>query len=258
MRLLAWNSNSEFSITEFFEDNIPPYAILSHRWGADGEEVTLQDLIDGTGKSKAGFNKIRLCGKQTKRDRLQYFWVDTCCINKSNSTELSEAINSMFRWYRDGAKCYVYLPDVFRPDLDSNDTTDQLPWEPAFRQSTWFTRGWTLQELIAPTSVHFYSQDWEELGNRASLERQICEITGIPAQALRGSPLSSFSVAERMSWAESRQTARKVDKAYSLLGIFNVYMPLIYGEEEDSAFRRLREEIDKASKGKAPLIHEEL
>jgi len=249
MRLLERRSNGEVSLTDFFEDKIPPYAILSHRWGADGEEVTFQELMDGTGKGKAGYDKIQLCGKQAERDRLQYFWVDTCCIDKSNSTELSEAINSMFRWYGSAAKCYVYLSDVSKSAFDTDNVTEQLPWESAFRQSTWFTRGWTLQELIAPASVQFFSRDWEELGGRASLERQICEITGIPVKALQGSPLSGFSVIERMSWAKKRQTTREVDKAYSLLGIFSVYMPLIYGEGEENAFHRLREEIDKASKG---------
>ncbi|KAF2434644.1 kinesin light chain 1, partial [Tothia fuscella] len=249
MRLLKQKGDNDFSLTEFLEGQVPPYTILSHRWGADGEEVTFQELTDGTGKGKAGYKKIQLCGKQTEHDGLQYFWVDTCCIDKSNSTELSEAINSMFRWYRDAAKCYVYLPDVSIPTFSTDDNTDLLPWESKFRNSTWFTRGWTLQELIAPVSVQFFSQNGEELGSRASLERHICEITGIPAEALRGSPLSSFSVAERMSWAEKRRTAREVDKAYSLLGIFNVYMPLIYGEGVENAFKRLREEIDKASKG---------
>ena len=249
MRLLKRKSNDEFSLTEFFEGQIPPYSILSHRWGADGEDVTFQELTEGTGKGKAGYGKIQLCGKQTERDGLQYFWVDTCCIDKSNSTALSEAINSMFRWYRDAVKCYVYLADVSIPTFSDDDSTDLLPWESKFRKITWFTRGWTLQELVAPVSVQFFSRNWEELGSRASLERHIYEITGIPAKALQGSPLSGFSVTERISWAEKRQSAREVDKAYSLLGIFNVYMPLIYGEGEENAFKRLREEIDKASKG---------
>jgi Heterokaryon incompatibility protein (HET) len=93
-----------------------------------------------------------------------YFWVDTCCIDKSNNNEPSEAINSMFRWYRNAAKCYVYLSDVPRPAFDTNDKSNQLPWESAFWKSRWFTRGWTLQELIAPASVEFSSKDWEQLG----------------------------------------------------------------------------------------------
>jgi hypothetical protein len=118
MRLLRYNNDDDFSLTEFFEGDIPKkYAILSHRWGA--EEVTFKDLTDGTSKGKAGYGKIQFCGEQARRDGLQYFWVDTCCIDKSNAVELQEAINSMFRWYKDATKCYVYLPDVSRPRIDS-------------------------------------------------------------------------------------------------------------------------------------------
>jgi hypothetical protein len=124
--------------------------------------------------------------------------VDTYCIDKSNSTELAEAINSMFRWYRDATKCYVYLPDISRLRSDLADKSNEA-WESAFRKSEWFTRGWTLQELVAPASVDFFSKEGELVGNKASLERHICEITGIPVNALRGSLLSDFSVAERMS-----------------------------------------------------------
>jgi hypothetical protein len=248
MRLLQYNNDGDFSLTEFFESDIPKYAILSHRWGA--EEVTFKDLIDGTSKSKAGYNKIQFCGDRARRDGLQYFWVDTCCIDKSNSTELQEAINSMFRWYRYAIKCYVYLPDVLRPPSDSADGFNE-PWESTFRKSEWFTRGWTLQELIAPALVDFFSKEGELLGNKVSLERHICEITGIPVNALRGSPLSDFSVTERFSWAASRKTYRQEDSAYSLLGIFDVNMPLIYSEGKDRAFQRLREEIEKASKGRS-------
>jgi hypothetical protein len=207
MRLLAYNIDGELSLTQFFDDDIPEYAILSHRWGA--EEVTLADLMNGTDTKMAGYGKIQFCGEQAKRDGLQYFWVDTCCIDRSNSTELAEAINSMFRWYQSATKCYVYLSDVSRPTCDTDDRSTELPHEATFRKSTWFTRGWTLQELVAPTSVEFFSKDGGLLGNKASLERHICEITGIPVKALRGSPLSDFSVTERMSWAESRETTRQ-------------------------------------------------
>ena len=252
MRLLKPNNTGEFSLTEdlLVSDDIPRYAILSHTWGAHTEEVSFKDMMDGTGKSKPGYDKIRFCGEQARRDGLQYFWIDTCCIDKSSSTELQEAINSMFRWYRDAAKCYVYLADVSRPALDADGKSSQLPWESSFRKSRWFTRGWTLQELVAPASVEFFSKEGEQLGNKKSLERHIHEVTGIPVKALRGSSLSDFSVPERMSWAEKRETTRKEDKAYSLLGIFDIYMPLIYGEGRENAFKRLREEIDKSSKGK--------
>ncbi|PMD28100.1 HET-domain-containing protein [Hyaloscypha hepaticicola] len=199
--------------------------------GADTEEVIYRDLIDGTGKDKIGYEKLRFCGEQARYDSLQYFWVDTCCIDKSNNTELAEAINSMFRWYRNAAKCYVYLPDISSPGIDIGDKSDHLLWEMAFRTSRWFTRGWTLQELIAPISVEFFSQNRKLLGDKKSLERQICEITRIPSKALRGSPLSDFN------------------QAYSLLGIFDIYMPLIYGEGKEHALERLREIINKHSKG---------
>jgi hypothetical protein len=249
MRLLELKANDEFSLTEFVGNNIPPYAILSHTWGVDGEEATFKDLVEGTGKSKAGYTKIRFCGKQAARDGLQYFWVDTCCIDKSSSAELQEAIISMFQWYHNAAKCCVYLSDVSIPDDGENDQFSQFTWESVFCKSRWFTRGWTLQELIAPALVEFFSQEGRRLGDKKSLERQIYEITGIPIQALRGSPPSHFSIGERMSWAAKRKTKRKEDKAYCLLGIFNIYMPLIYGEG-DNAFIRLKEEIDKALKGK--------
>jgi hypothetical protein len=211
----------------------------------------LADLTDGTGKKMAGYSKIQFCGEQAKRDGLQYFWVDTCCINKSNSTELAEAINSMFRWYQNATKCYVYLPDISRSTCDADDKSNQPHWESTFRKSRWFTRGWTLQELIAPASVEFFSEEGELLGNKASLEGHICEITGIPVKALRGVSLSDFSVTERMSWSENRETTCKEDIAYSLLGIFDVNMPLIYGEGREKALKRLREEIDKALKGRS-------
>jgi len=212
--------------------------------------------MESSGKAKAGYRKLQFCGEQAARDGLQYFWVDTCCIDKSNNAELSEAINSMFHWYRNAAKCYVYLSDVsgLAPNENENEKSSQLLWEPAFRKSRWFTRGWTLQELIAPTSVEFFSEKGGRLGNKISLERYIHEMTGIPVKILRGGALSDFGIAERLSWAEKRETTRNEDKAYSLLGIFDVCMPLIYGEGRDRAFRRLREEIDKALKGKNKVI----
>ncbi|KAE9372964.1 HET-domain-containing protein [Stipitochalara longipes BDJ] len=246
MRLLKYQNEDEFSLTQFFDD-IPPYAILSHTWGP--EEVTFRDIMDGNGMSKIGFDKIRFCGEQARRDGLHYFWVDTCCIDKSSSAELAEAINSMFRWYRDAAKCYVFLSDVPRNTIESKDQSRQLSWESAFRNSRWFTRGWTLQELIASASAEFFSKDRERLGDKKSLERLICEITGIPGKALRGSPLADFSVTERMSWQETRQTTREEDMAYSLLGIFDVYMPLIYSEGRANAVGRLQEAIDRKEKG---------
>ena len=246
MRLLQLKTNGEFSLTKDLINNIPPYAILSHTWGNDDEEVTFKDLAESSRNTKAGYRKIQFCAEQAARDGLQYFWVDTCCIDKSNNTELSEAINSMFRWYCNAAKCYVYLSDVSTDDHNRNNLSFRL-WETAFRKSRWFTRGWTLQELIAPPSVEFFSLEGKLLGDKKSLERQVHEVTGLAIGALQGNTLFEFSVAERMSWAEKRETKREEDMAYSLLGIFDVHMPLIYGEGMKNAFRRLREEIDKCS-----------
>ena len=228
MRLLQVGENGEFNLTDDLINNIPPYAILSHTWGEDHEEVSFNELMKGPRKTKAGYKKLCFCAERATLDSLQHIWVDTCCIDKSNNTELSEAINSMFRWYRNAAKCYVYLPDVSTYDLDQ---AELQPRETAFRRSRWFTRGWTLQELISPSSVEFFCSKGIRLGDKKSLERQLHEITGIAIPALQGTPLSEFSVEERMSWAEKRKTKREEDKAYSLLGLFNIHMPLIYGEE---------------------------
>jgi hypothetical protein len=251
MRLLRRSNTGELSFSRNFvgKDTIPPYAILSHTWGADVEEVTFEDLIKGIGKDKLGYNKISFCGEQAKQDDLEYFWVDTCCINKADFTELSEAINSMFRWYRDADRCYVYLSDVSSSVFDTSEESNLWPWESDFRKSRWFTRGWTLQELLAPSSVEFFSRERKRLGNKRSLIQQIHEITGVANLALRGAPLSQFGVDERLSWIERRQTKIEEDKAYSLLGVFDIHIPLIYGEGRKNAFKRLREEIDKPLKG---------
>lgn len=261
MRLLKQKSPGEFVLTKdfFSDDDIPLYAILSHTW-REGEEVTFRDLTEGTGEDKSGHHKIQFCGEQAMHDGLQYFWVDTCCIDKSNSVELQEAINSMFRWYQNAARCYVYLSDVSTIEERAQDSTSNrssdFTWELAFRQSRWFQRGWTLQELLAPSSVEFFSRQCEHLGDKKTLELLIHEITGISISALRGTSLSQFSVDDRLSWARNRQTTRKEDQAYSLLGIFNVYMPLIYGEGSENAFVRLQEEISKPSRGKhKALVH---
>jgi hypothetical protein len=243
MRLLERNNNGEFSLTKDFSDKIPRYAILSHTWGADAKEVTFKDLIDGKGKDKTGYDKIQFCGEQAARNGLQYFWVDTCCIDKSSSAELQEAITSMFTWYRNADKCYAYLTDV--PSHTNNQNSSET-LEAAFLESRWFTRGWTLQELIAPRSVEFFCWNGKRLGDKKSLEEQLHKITGIPVSALRGTPLSGFGVDERMLWVGNRETKRGEDKAYSLLGIFDISMPLLYGEGRVKALRRLQEAIDKS------------
>jgi ankyrin repeat protein len=241
MRLLYVNVDGSLTLTTFVGNQIPSYAILSHTWEANNQEVTFQDVEKGLGSSKPGYRKIQFCGAQAQKDDLEYFWVDSCCIDKSNSTELQEAINSMFRWYQNAAKCYVYLSDV------SAIGCTAIQWQSAFVQSKWFTRGWTLQELLAPRSVEFFSHNGERLGNKESLEQHIHNATGIAVQALQRGSLSQFPVDERMSWAAKRETTIEEDQIYCLLGIFNIYLPLIYGEGKSHAFHRLQDEIDRRS-----------
>lgn len=246
IRLLRCSNTGDFGLPEAFasDKTIPPYVILSHTW-EDGQEVTFKDLMESTGKDKTGYHKIRLCAQRAKRDGLQYCWVDTCCIDKSNPAELQKAINSMFRWYKNARKCYVYLQDVSTMKRKASDRDVEYTWETAFRQSRWFRRGWTLQELLAPTSVQFFSQEWKKLGDRQSLVQQIHEATGIPNTALQGAPMVRFSEKERFSWIQSRETKIEEDKAYALLGIFDVEMPLCYKEGYACAFKRLQQEISK-------------
>jgi hypothetical protein len=172
MRLLQRNNDSKYSLTEFVGETIPRYAILSHTWGADHDEVTMADLKKDTGTSKAGYRKLQFCADQVAKHNLCYFWVDTCCIDKSSSAELTEAINSMFAWYRDAARCYIYLSDVPIASLTS-DPPIQQDWYPAFQQSRWFTRGWTIQELVAPVSVEFFSVEGQRLGSKYSLLQEL-------------------------------------------------------------------------------------
>jgi hypothetical protein len=249
IRLLQCKPDGEIVFREPTSGNVPAYAILSHTWGK--EEIIFQDMEAGADMtkvvSKAGWRKIEFCAKQAAADGLQCFWVDTCCIDKKNAVELGAAINSMFRWYQNAARCYVYLSDVSKSDTEADDPR---AWEEAFRRSRWFTRGWTLQELIAPRLVDFFSLEGERLGSRLSLESIIHEITGIAKNALRGDALTNFSIKERRSWAEHRNTMIEEDEVYCLIGIFDVSMVPNYGERRDQAFRRLEEEIHKLYKGK--------
>jgi hypothetical protein len=245
MRLLRWSNDTEFILTDNLADDeaIPPYAILSHTWLEDTQEPTFKDITNGTGREKLGYEKIQFCGRQATQDKLHYFWVDTCCINKSNLAELSHAINSMFRWYRNATRCYVYLSDVSSPCTDDAIHSQSLDSDLA--RSRWFTRGWTLQELLAPRSVEFFSRERMRLGDSSSLKQKIQQITGVPTSALEGGRLSEFSVDERFLWIERRQTKIAEDKVYSLLGILDVEIPLYYGEGAANASKRVREVIDK-------------
>lgn len=250
MRFLQWDSYDELTLTKDVTTPPASYAILSHTWGADDDEVTFNDIEQKIGKNKAGYAKLWFCANQARKHGLEYFWVDTCCINKVNHVELSEAITSMFRWYQEAARCYVYLSDVSMGS--DNQQAMSCTWEDAFRASRWFTRGWTLQELLAPASVEFFSVEGELLGNKQTLEGLIYSITSLPVAALQGMPLSTFTVDERLRWTEARKTKKPEDQAYCLLGIFGVFIPLIYGEG-NNAYIRLRDEIKKRT-GKITVI----
>lgn len=247
MRLLELKHGGDGAphLVEFpIKERIPPYAILSHTWGDVDQEVTFKDLAENTGENKEGYCKIRFCAAQAAHDKLQHFWIDTCCIDKTSSAELSEAITSMFRWYCNSKVCYVYMSDVSKDNSRGNDGSPK--WKSEFRRSRWFQRGWTLQELIAPSSLWFFSCDGEKLGDKVTLKQEIYEITGIPARALEGAPLAEFSPADRWSWAKNRQTMRDEDQAYCLVGIFGISMTLQYGEGKEEAIKRLKRKIVKS------------
>ena len=222
----------------------PPYAILSHTWGK--KEVSFQDFQNDRAREMDGYTKIIGCCKQTVLDGLEFVWIDTCCIDKTSSSELSEAINSMYLWYESAYICYAYLADV-------SGSMDHQTWSVEFAQSRWFTRGWTLQELLAPSKLVFFDRHWQTIGTKAEMQTQISHITGIPDHILDAgsedpvspSPLAP-SIAMRMSWASKRQTTRIEDMAYCLMGIFGVNMPLLYGEGRN-AFTRLQHEILRSS-----------
>jgi len=240
MRLL---NTSTLEVQEFLESQVPEYVILSHTWRK--EEVTLQDLLSGEAPTKKGYTKLTGCCKKAKDDGFTYCWIDTCCIDNTSSAELSEDINSMYQWYKNAEICYAYLEDV----IDWKDVTayfisngHSLNGLKSFTNSKWFTRGWTLQELIAPPIVEFYDAFWSEMGTRSSLQETLTLVTGINRDVLTGGNPLDYAVAVRLSWAARRETSRLEDKAYCLFGILGVNMPLLYGEGK-RAFRRLQEEI---------------
>ncbi|OAL44681.1 HET-domain-containing protein [Pyrenochaeta sp. DS3sAY3a] len=255
MRLLYFDDTDDrIKLTGDLLSAIPPYTILSHTWLDDAEELTFQDLVAGAGTQKVGYQKLVFTAEQTQKDGLKYFWVDTCCIDKTSSAVLSEAINSMFRYYQKAVKCYVYLQDVSIDRTISDQVEQEREWKKSFRESRWFTRGWTLQELVAPSVVEFFSKEGVRLSDRVQLEKEINGVTGVSVEALRGSPLAGFSVEERMAWAEKRTTKREEDMAYSLLGIFDVNFVPLYGEGRNKAFRRLRREIRDAPDRQVPWM----
>ena len=217
------------------------YAILSHTW-EKGEEVQHGEFRAQAATKKRGWQKIEKVCQLALDDGCDFAWVDTCCIDKTSSAELTEAINSMFPWYNGSEICYTYLADH-----NTSDPNAKLS------RSRWFTRGWTLQELIAPAQVRFYDESWKPIGTKEALSEQLSVITSIGPEVLVASKhrhleenLAQVPIAKRMSWAAGRKTTRIEDMAYCLLGIFGINLPLLYGEGERS-FMRLQEEIVKNS-----------
>lgn len=226
------NTNT-LELEEFIGSDRPDYVILSHTWGED--EVLFSHVQAGHLRfdKGRGSQKIRKTCELAKKNGFEYAWVDTCCIDKSSSVELAEAINSMFQWYASAAFCYVYLEDL----------TVDAPTE-SFTSCRWFTRGWTLQELLATDHLIFFDQGWNARGTKLGLANLIEETTSINQRVLRDKDLlRTIPVAQKMSWAASRFTTRPEDIAYCLLGIFDINMALIYGEGRKKAFFRLQEEI---------------
>jgi hypothetical protein len=249
MRLLHFDELGRLVSTDFRGKTIPPYAILSHRWG--DSEILFEDIANEAYKEREeGCRKLQFCADQAARDKLQYFWIDTCCIDKWNLSELSQAINSMFQWYKNADRCYAFLSDV--SVSSATEASQRSNWEASFRGSAWFTRGWTLQELIAPVLVEFFSREGRRIGDKTSLDQLIHDITDIPLAALRNCPLDQFSTSERMRWAEHRVTTEEEDVVYCLLGMLDVSMPTVYGEGKESARSRLQTEVEAA--GNAPSI----
>lgn len=233
-----------------FQASCPQYAILSHTWGDNEAPFSVfaarSRLFDPVARiRKARYSKVVRACSLAKSQGYRWIWIDTCCIDKTSSAELSEAINSMYYWYERAGVCYAYLVDV-EPGL-----TPGL----SLAQSIYFTRGWTLQELIAPPNLEFYDSKWNLIDTKAALAPALEKITSIPAglfsgawrklcaHGMAGQSLQLLSVAQRLSWAAERCTTRPEDIAYCLMGLFGVHMPLLYGEGEEKAFARLQAEI---------------
>ena len=267
------NVNRRTKVFEWRNDETTTYAILSHRWiekEGEDQEVSYEDMANlpkadeeerDEIRQRLGYRKIIDSCEQAKKDGYERLWIDTCCIDKRSSAELSEAINSMYRWYANSEVCYAHLHDVSEPSFP---TERDEPKYSANGWPEWFSRGWTLQELIAPSVVQFFNEDWLYLGDKKSLANGLSDITRIPQDILEnGFPTERPCVAQIMSWAADRITTREEDRAYSLLGLLDVNMPMLYGEGK-RAFQRLQLEIIRTSndqsifawdpEGKAPRI----
>ncbi|KAI6000061.1 heterokaryon incompatibility protein-domain-containing protein [Pisolithus albus] len=244
-------ADPEREILEELDDKTTSYAILSHRWGAEVgyEEMTglmkMEERKRDEVRQRAGYRKIIKSCEQAKKDGYAWLWVDTCCIDKRSSAELSEAINSMYRWYQKAQICYAYLHDVGESIFPTNGDVEKFDESNGWPE--WFVRGWTLQELIAPQEVKFFNKDWVHIGSKRQLAPTLACVTGIPRKVLTsGLARKHFSVAQIMSWAANRRTTREEDRAYSLMGLFGVNMPMLYGEGK-KAFQRLQLEIIRIS-----------
>ncbi|KAI0914589.1 HET-domain-containing protein [Ustulina deusta] len=231
------------------------YAVLSHRWV--GQEITFDQLKDETAGLRSGkapartpqVDKIRGAA-QTARDLgIRWIWIDSCCIDRANAVEQTESINSMFKWYRDAKVCITYLSDVQkdepRVDAPGPERLDSVERD---GPSIWFSRGWTLQELLAPQDMRFYDKDWNFIGTRMTLARLLERTTGIDSHYLTGEKhFGTACIAAKMSWMAGRTTTRVEDIAYSMLGIFNINMTTQYGEGM-RAFMRLQQTLLSTSK----------
>lgn len=260
MRFLSTRSYELYEQEELPDDvrPSPPYAILSHTWlhnGPEGvQEVTYQDMktsflkLRHGGLKRLGWSKLVQFCSRAALDGWDWAWMDTCCIDKTNPADTEEAINAMFRWYQDAGICYAYLSDLLLPhSKDEEDVTDRADprlkaLERSFCNAVWFTRGWTLQELLAPDYLVFVDQQWRCIGLREAWAKEIETASRIKAEHLRN--FQSCSLAMKLSWASLRRTSREEDEAYSLLGLFGISMPLVYGEGR-RAFIRFQRELIK-------------
>lgn len=268
MRFVEIKRDGSLALTQQLNgSDIPKYAILSHTWGSEEDEVSFRDLLtearlrsrdgqnrDSRGRKprdihprdsccmKSGHRKIQFCCWQAQRDNLRHFWIDTCCIDQKNRVEVDEAVNSMWQWYRDSTKCYVFLSDV---EYDPAVPID-IVWKSA-GASRWFTRGWMLQELLAPRELQFFDRNGVSFYSKTQpvIHKWLSDVTGTSAWAFAGHPLRTFGVRERFMWASQRGTKREEDAAYCLLDIFDIRMRLRYGEGMASALARLYDTILK-------------
>lgn len=232
-----------------FNGDIPKYAILSHTWVED-QEVGYKELMKRRNLTKTGWAKIQNFCKLVASKGYDWCWVDTCCIDKSSSAELQEAINSMFKYYKGSGLCIAYLADVPAAGASCGEE-EWLNW---FKTSRWFTRAWTLQELLAPNDVHFWDHEWTaEQGTKQSLCESISEVTQINLRALVYFDPPKFHAVHILSWAAKRQCSRPEDQAYALMGLLNINMPLLYGEGSQ-ALQRLQQEIFNGNDDESVLL----